>query len=44
MHNIFSTEEYFSQTEVTPVNQHPIFQASSSFPGVPGDEVIDRIT
>lgn len=37
------TEEHCVQTEVAPASQNPIWNANLSFPGVPGDELMERM-
>ncbi|CAH0546246.1 unnamed protein product, partial [Brassicogethes aeneus] len=37
-----TTEEHCVQTEVAPASQNPIWNANLSFPGVPGEELLDR--
>lgn len=38
----FSDEKHCVQTEVAPASQNPIWNANLSFPGVPGDELMER--
>ncbi|XP_063920255.1 regulating synaptic membrane exocytosis protein 1 isoform X3 [Zophobas morio] len=38
-----TTEEHCVQTEVAPASQNPIWNANLSFPGVPGDELMERV-
>lgn len=39
---IFSSEQYTVQTEIAPASQNPIWNANLTFPGVPGDQLMDR--
>ncbi|RZC41585.1 regulating synaptic membrane exocytosis protein 2, partial [Asbolus verrucosus] len=38
-----TTEEHCVQTEVAPASQNPIWNANLSFPGVPGEELMERV-
>lgn len=38
----FSDDQHCVQTEVAPASQNPIWNANLSFPGVPGDELMER--
>lgn len=42
-HHTNRTEEHCVQTEVAPASQNPIWNANLSFPGVPGDELMERV-
>lgn len=39
----FRTEDHCLQTEVAPASQNPIWNANLSFPGVPGEELMERV-
>lgn len=38
----FSGDGHVAQTEVAPASQNPIWNATLSFTGIPGEELMDR--
>lgn len=40
---VYRNDHYTVQTEIAPASLNPIWNANLTFPGVPGDQLLDRV-